>query len=87
MSTYGTANTYQPVMERSILSFTRLNDPRLLKRAPDRISLLRPDGRRSFQKMLTDAGVDRQLWKQLAVFNSLQLEAVPESRQLVKLVK
>ncbi len=87
MSTYGTANTYQPVMERSILSFNRLSDPRLLKRVPDRLSLLRPDGRRTFQKLLADAGVDRQLWKQLAVFNSLQLEAVPESRRLVKLVK
>ena len=87
MSTYGTASTFQPVMERSILSFDRISDPRLLKRVPDRISLLRPDGRRSFQTMLADAGVDRQLWKQLAVFNSLPLEAVPESRRLVKLVK
>jgi predicted Zn-dependent protease len=87
MSATGTADTYQPVMERSILSFDRLSDPRLLKRVPDRISLLRPDGRRSFQKMLADAGVDRQLWKQLAVFNSLLLEAVPENGRLVKLVK
>jgi hypothetical protein len=45
------------------------------------------DGRRSFQKVLTDAGVDRKLWQQLSVFNSVNLEAVPESGQLVKLVR
>jgi hypothetical protein len=31
--------------------------------------------------------VDRKLWKQLAVFNALGLQAVPESGQLIKLVK
>jgi predicted Zn-dependent protease len=87
MSTYGGANTYQPVMERAILSFRGLSDPRYLGRGPQRLALARPDGRRTFQKLLNDAGVDPKLWKQLAVFNSIKLEAVPEPGQLVKLVK
>jgi predicted Zn-dependent protease len=87
VSSYGAAGTYQPAMERSIFSFRELNDPHYLNRGPQRLSLLRPDGRRTFQNLLTDAGVDRKLWQQLAVFNSVRLEAVPEAGHLVKLVR
>ncbi len=87
LSTVAAADTYQPVLERTILSFQGVSDPRILNRGPQRLSLSRPDGRRDFQKLLADAGVDRKLWKQLAVFNSLKLEAVPEAGHLVKLVK
>jgi predicted Zn-dependent protease len=87
LSTYAAADMYQPLLERAILSFQRVSDPRILKRGPQRLSLYRPDGRRDFQKLLTDAGVDRTMWKQLAVFNSLKLEAVPEAGHLVKMVK
>ena len=78
---------YQPILERAILSFRGLTDPRFLNRGPRRLSLLRPDGRHTFQTLMTDAGVDRKLWKQLSVFNSVKLEAMPETGQLVKLVR
>ncbi len=87
MSTAAAAGTYQPILERAILSFRGLTDPRFLNRGPRRLSLFRPDGRRTFQTLLTDAGVDRKLWKQLSVFNSVKLEAIPETAQLVKLVR
>jgi predicted Zn-dependent protease len=87
LSAFSTANIYQPVLDRASHSFQRLNDPRYLNRGPKRLSLLRPDGRRTLQTLMTNAGVDRKLWKQLAVFNSLKLEAIPETGQLIKLVK
>ncbi len=87
LSTYATAGTYQPVMERAILSFQRLSDPKLLNRGPERLSLARPDGRQTFEGMLAHSGVDRKYWKQLSAFNSLKLDAVPEPGQLVKLLK
>lgn len=87
LSTYSTANTYQPTLERAVFSFQQLNDPRYLNRGPQRLSLLRPDGRQTFQSLMNNAGVDRKLWKQLAVYNSLVLEAVPKTSQLIKLVK
>jgi predicted Zn-dependent protease len=87
MCAYAAADMYQPILERAILSFRGLDDPRFLNRGPRRLSLLRPDGRRTFQTLLTDAGVDRKLWKQLSVFNSLRLEAIPETGQLVKFVR
>ena len=87
LSTYAAADAYQPVMERSILSFQELSDPRLLNRGPERITLVRPDGRQTLEGMLARSGVDRKYWKQLSVFNSIKLDAVPESGQLVKLLK
>jgi predicted Zn-dependent protease len=87
LSAFNAVALYQPVLDRAILSFRGLHDPRYLNRGPRRLSLLRPDGRRNFQKLLTDSGVDRKLWKQLSVFNSIKLEAVPETGQLVKLVR
>jgi len=87
MSSYSTANTFQPVLERSILSFQNLTDPKFLKRAPQRVSLSRPDGHQTFQSMLAKSGVDRSHWKQLSVFNSIGLDAVPKAGQLVKMLK
>ena len=84
---YGSADIYQPLLDQAIHSFQRLNDPRYLNRRPQHLSLLRPDGRQTLQSLMNNAGVDRKLWKQLAVFNALGLQAVPESGQLIKLVK
>jgi len=87
LSTYAAADTYQPVMERAISSFQGLSDPKILSRGPERISLARPDGHQTLEAMMARSGVDRKYWKQLAVFNSLRLDAVPEAGQLVKLLK
>jgi len=87
LSAYAAADAYQPVMERAIMSFQGLTDPKLLNRAPEHISLVRPDGRQTLEAMMVRSGVDRKYWKQLAVFNSIRLDAVPESGQLVKLLK
>jgi len=85
--TYGASGTYQPVLEKAILSFRQLDNSKFLNRSPQRLSLLRPDGRQTLQGLMTRAGVEQKLWKQLAVFNSLRLDVVPESNQLIKLVK
>ncbi len=87
LSTYSTADTYQPVLERAILSFKGLSDSRYLNRSPARISLVRPDGRQNFQSILTKSGVNRMHWKQLSVFNSIGLDVVPEAGRLVKMLK
>lgn len=87
LSAYSTANIYQPVLNRAIHSFKLLNDPRYLNCGPQRLSLLRPTGRQTLQTLMSNAGVNQKLWKQLAVFNSIGLNVVPESGKLIKLVK
>ena len=87
LSTFSAANTFQPELERAILSFQKLNDNRYLNRGPERLTLARPDGRQTLEKMMTRSGVDRKYWKQLAAFNSLKLDSVPETGKWVKLLK
>jgi len=87
LSANSTANLYQPILERAIFSFQQLSDPRYLSRGPQHLSLQRSNGSQTLQGLMSNAGVDRKLWKQLAVFNSLKLEAVPQTGRLVKLVK
>jgi hypothetical protein len=58
-----------------------------LNRRPSRLALVRADGNRTLQGIFSSAGVERKMWKQLGVFNAIGLESVPDSRQLIKLVK
>lgn len=51
------------------------------------IETIRAGGSQTLQGIFSSANVDRQMWKQLGVFNALGLSAVPESGQLIKLVK
>jgi predicted Zn-dependent protease len=87
LSVYRDFNTYRDVFEKSIDSFQNLNDPRYLNRRPNRLTLVRADGNQTLQGIFNQASVDRKMWKQLGVFNSISLESVPANRQLIKLVK
>ncbi len=87
LSAYSTASTFHPVLNNSVDSFQSVSDPKILRRGPERLSLVRPDGRQTLQLLLTKSGVDRSHWKQLSVFNSIGLDAVPEAGKLIKLLK
>jgi predicted Zn-dependent protease len=87
VSTMAAADVCQPLMAKSIASFATLSDPRHLNRGPERLALSSPDGRQTLQGLLTRSGVDQRHWKQLAVFNSLNLESVPQPGRLIKLLK
>jgi predicted Zn-dependent protease len=75
------------VFTDTIHSFQRLHDSRYLNRKPSHLTLVRPDGRQSLQAILGASGVERKLWKQLAVFNALRLDSIPDSSLLMKIVK
>lgn len=87
LSVYSAANAFHPVMDGAISTFQGVRDSRILTRKPERLSLVRPDGRQTLEGMLSRSGIDRAHWKQLSVFNSLPLTAVPEASRLVKLLK
>jgi predicted Zn-dependent protease len=87
LSATAAAQAFHPLIERAIMSFQAVRDPRILARGPERLSVIRPDGRQTFQSLLARAGVDRTHWKQLSVFNSLSLDAVPEANNLVKMLR
>jgi predicted Zn-dependent protease len=87
LSAYGDFNAYRDAFENSINSFQGLTDPRYLNRKPSRLTLVRADGSQTLQGIFSSASMDRKIWNQFGVFNSISLESVPESRQLIKLVK
>lgn len=87
LSAFSTANLFQPILERSVHSFRQLNDPGYLNRRPSHLKLVRADGRQTLQTIFSSARVDKKMWKQLEVFNAISLQSVPDSRQLIKLVK
>jgi predicted Zn-dependent protease len=87
LSVYGDFNTYRDIFENSIQSFKGLNDPRYLNRKPSRLTLVRADGNQTLQGIFSSASVDRKMWKQLGVFNSITLQSVPDSRQWIKIIQ
>jgi predicted Zn-dependent protease len=87
LSAFANFNNYRDVFENSIHSFQGLTDSRYLNRKPRRLNLIHAGGSQTLQGIFSSANVDREMWKQLGVFNALRLEAIPESGQLIKLVK
>lgn len=87
LSLYSAADALHPIMDGAISTFQAVRDSRILNRKPDRLDLVRPDGRQTLQALLSRSGVDRTHWKQLSVFNSIPLDAVPEANRLVKLLE
>jgi predicted Zn-dependent protease len=87
LSAYGDFNTYREVFGNSIHSFKGLNDPRYLNHKPSRLTLVRADGSQTLQGIFSSTSVDRKMWKQLGVFNSISLESVPDSRQWIKIIQ
>jgi len=87
VSAVSTSNIYQPALERAIHSFKQLNDPAYLNRQPSYLKMVRADGRQTLQGIFSSARVDQKMWKQLEVFNAIRLQAVPDPRQMIKLVK
>jgi predicted Zn-dependent protease len=70
-----------------VSSFTELRDPNRLNRQPQRIKILKADGRESLKDIFTANGVKKELWPTLAVANGTDVNGIPEKNQLVKLVK
>jgi len=87
LSLYSAADVLHPVMDGAISTFQAVRDSRILSRKPERLNLVRPDGRQTLQALLSRYGVEQAHWKQLSVFNSIPLDAVPEANKLVKLLE
>lgn len=69
-----------------IRSFDELKDPAYLNRQPLRVKLARAGGTEKLSQIFEKEGVPRNLWRQLAIMNKLELEAIPLARTLIKIV-
>jgi len=87
LSTMAHFGGYDSQFQQIVRSFRNLSDPRYINRQPTRLRIVQSDGRRSFQSQLQTAGVRKDLWPKLAIQNGLELNQVPATGRLVKMVR
>jgi len=79
--------SYDSTFRAIASSFIELKDPNRLNRQPQRIKILKADGRKNLKDIFTDNGVKKELWPTLTVANGMDVNGIPEKNQLIKLVK
>jgi len=87
LSTTTHFDTFNPDFNRLVGSFQRLTNRSYLNRQPERIRLVKANGRRTLQEILQNAGMEKELWPKFAVFNNLKLDQIPSRNNLIKIIK
>jgi predicted Zn-dependent protease len=87
LSTTSDFDKFNPYFSRTVESFQRLTNRAYINRQPERIRLVKADGRRTLQQILQRAGMEQELWPQFAVFNNLELDQIPSRNKLIKIIK
>ncbi len=78
---------YDRPFQSVIGSFQELRDTRYLNRRPQRIRLVKANGRQSLQAIFQKAGMAKDLWPKFAIMNGMDLDAIPESGHTIKTVR
>lgn len=78
---------YAPEFKRIVASFRDLTDKSKIDRAPQRLALVKADGRDTLQAIFKRAGMPEKSWPQFAVWNGLDATAVPAAGTLVKIFR
>jgi len=67
-------------------SFKELKDKAHLDRQPQRLVLVKANGRQSLQEIFQKERIKEDLWPSLAILNGMELDTLPEQNQLIKIV-
>jgi len=78
---------YDRLFQSVVGSFQQLTDTRYLNRKPQRIQLIKANGRQSLQAILQKAGMAKDLWPKFAIMNGMELGSTPESGYSIKIAK
>ncbi|UCE40954.1 MAG: M48 family metalloprotease [Candidatus Aminicenantes bacterium] len=78
---------YDRQFQSVVGSFQELRETRYLNRKPQRIQLIKANGRDSLQTIFQKSGIAKDLWPKFAIMNSGELDFIPKSGQTVKLVR
>ncbi len=79
---------YEGDFKRVVGSFKELTKPALLNRQPKRVTLVKANGSDTLQAIFRRAsGLPESLYGQFAVFNGLDLAAVPPAGRLIKVLR
>jgi predicted Zn-dependent protease len=78
---------YSADFKNIVGSFRGLTDASKIDRAPKRLVLVKANGRDTLQTIFRQAGMPEKSWPQFAVWNAMEVTAVPAAGRLVKVVK
>ncbi|NTV80982.1 MAG: M48 family metalloprotease, partial [Candidatus Aminicenantes bacterium] len=78
---------YSPDFRRIVTSFRDLTDASKIDRSPKRLALVKANGRDTLQAIFKQAGMPEKSWPQFAVWNALEVTAVPAAGKLVKIFR
>lgn len=68
-------------------SFQDLRDAQYLNRRPQRIQLVKANGKQSLQTIFQRVGMAKDLWPKFAIMNGMDLDSTPKNGTTVKIVR
>jgi len=87
LSTKNEFGNYDSQFQFVVSSFRKLRDARYLNRKPQRIRLIKANGRESLQIIFQKAGMTKDLWPKFAIMNGMELSANPKIGSPVKIAR
>jgi predicted Zn-dependent protease len=87
LSTSGDFRKHEQEFQNSVFSFQELRDEHFLNRKPQRIKLIKANGKENLQSIFQRQGMKKDLWDRLAILNKSTLAQIPSQNQLIKIIK
>ena len=87
MSSVEGFSKYSTDFKRIVTSFRDLTDASKINRSPKRLALVKANGRDTLQAIFKQAGMPEKSWPQFAVWNALEVTAVPAAGKLIKIFR
>ena len=78
---------YDRQFQTVVGSFQKLKDAKYLNRQPQRIRLVKANGRDSLQSIFQKSGMAKDSWPTFAIMNGGELDTTPKSGQTVKIAR
>lgn len=78
---------YNRQFQSLVGTFQELRNARYLNRKPERIQLVKANGRDSLQTIFQKAGMAKDLWDKFAIMNGGELDSTPEGGRSIKIAR
>lgn len=87
LSTIYDFKKYDFQFQAIIGSFKELRDAAYLNRQPKRVKLIQANGRKTLREIFQKEGMAKDSWPKVAIMNGMEIDQIPNSNQLLKIIK
>ena len=87
LSTTQNYDSYASPFHSLVHSFRPLKDPKYLNRQPQRIRLIRADGRKDLKTIFRGENLKEDVWPRFAIMNGMELDQVPVKGSRIKVAR